>query len=306
MTTPLATVFAGTPEFAVPSLEALLRRADVVLRAVYTQPDRPAGRGRRLTASPVKRCALAAGLPVEQPETLRDAAAQATLAGYAPDLLVVAAYGLLLPDEVLALTPYPLNVHASLLPRWRGAAPVQRALLAGDAVSGISIMRIVRRLDAGPVWLRRTCPIGPDETAGSLHDKLARLGAEALAAALDRLAAGDVSEQPQDETGVTYAAKLTAADRALDFGQPAVVLERQVRALNPLPGARARLGALEIKVLAARVVPGRGAAGTIVAHSADGIDVATAHELLRLTSVQPPGRQAMSAAAFLNGYGDQL
>ncbi len=304
----LATVFAGTPDFAVPSLDMLLERADIDLRAVYTQPDRPAGRGRRLTASPVKRRALEAGLPVEQPENLKSAADVATLAGYAPDLLVVAAYGLLLPAAVLALARYPVNVHASLLPRWRGAAPIQHALLAGDRETGISIMRIVQQLDAGPVWLQRACAIEAHDTGGSLHDKLARLGAETLAAALDLLAAGDVEEQPQDAARVTYASKVTAADRELDFTAPAAALGRRVRAFSPAPGARARLGSLAVKVLAARVLDGAGGniPGTIVACSAEGIDVACGEGLLRITELQPPGKQAMTAAAFLNGYGEQL
>ncbi|MEQ8232384.1 MAG: methionyl-tRNA formyltransferase [Gammaproteobacteria bacterium] len=306
MTQPIATVFAGTPDFAVPSLEVLLRRSDIALRAVYTQPDRPAGRGRRLTASPVKRRAEAAGVAVEQPETLRDALALDTFASHAPELLVVAAYGLLLPDEVLAVVRYPINVHASLLPRWRGAAPIQRALLAGDGVTGISIMRIVSRLDAGPVWLRRSCAIEPTETGGSLHDKLACLGAEALDAALDRLVAGTVGEEPQDEAEVTYAAKLGAADRLLDFTATASALERRVRALHPTPGARARLGKLDVKVLAASIAPGQGSPGAILARGAAGIDVATGAGVLRITSLQPPGKQAMDAAAFLNGYGDLL
>jgi len=304
----LATVFAGTPDFAVPSLEVLLQRADIDLRAVYTQPDRPAGRGRRLTASPVKRRALDAGLPVEQPEHLKSAADLEILSGYAPELLVVAAYGLLLPAPVLALPRYPINVHASLLPRWRGAAPIQRALLAGDRQTGISIMRIVQKLDAGPVWLQRTCPIDAHDTGGSLHDKLARLGADALAAALDLLASGAVEEQVQDEALVTYAGKVTTADRELDFAAPASALERRVRAFNPAPGARARLGSLAVKVLAARLVDANcgDVPGTIVARSAKGIDVACGEGLLRVTELQPPGKQAMTAAAFLNGYGDQL
>ncbi len=304
----LATVFAGTPEFAVPSLDVLLQRADIDLRAVYTQPDRPAGRGRRLTASPVKRRALDAGLPVEQPEDLKSAAEVEALAGYAPELLVVAAYGLLLPAPVLALARYPINVHASLLPRWRGAAPIQHALLAGDPETGISIMRIVQKLDAGPVWLQRACAIEADDTGGSLHDKLARLGAETLAAALDLLADGGVEEQAQDEARVTYASKVTAADRELDFTAPAAALERRIRALNPAPGARALLGSLVVKVLAARVLDGacRDAPGTIVARSVEGIDVACGEGLLRITELQPPGKQAMTAAAFLNGYGEQL
>lgn len=305
----LRTIFAGTPAFALPSLEALLEDPRIDLIAVYTQPDRPAGRGRRVAMSPVKTRALAAAVPVQQPASLRDAEAVAQFVALAPALLVVAAYGLILPPTVLAAATNSINVHASLLPRWRGAAPIQHAILAGDVESGISIMRVVERLDAGPVWLRLACPIAADDTGGSLHDKLARLGGIALRAAIDQLCAGIVNEEPQEESLATYAHKITAADRALDWRAPASDLARRVRALAPLPGAHGRIGALEVKILAATALatdPGAVPPGSIVARAAAGIDIATGAGVLRLTELQPPGKQRLSAAAFLNGYGAQL
>lgn len=305
----LRTIFAGTPAFALPSLETLLADPRIDLIAVYTQPDRPAGRGRRLAMSPIKARARAADIPVHQPASLRDAEAAARFAALAPTLLVVAAYGLILPAAVLAAARYSINVHASLLPRWRGAAPIQHAILAGDVESGISIMRVVERLDAGPVWLRLACPIAPDDTGGSLHDKLAGLGGTALRAALDQLCAGTVHEQPQEEDLATYAPKITAADRALDWRAPATALARRVRALAPVPGAHGRVGALEVKILAATALatdPGAAPPGSILARAATGIDIATGAGVLRLTALQPPGKQRLSAAAFLNGYGAQL
>jgi len=304
----MRTVFAGTPDFAVPSLHLLLTRPELDLVGVYTQPDRPAGRGRAVLSSPVKRAAEAAGLPVLQPEKLGPAEAQAAFAALRCELLVVAAYGLMLPATFIEPPIVALNVHASLLPRWRGAAPIQRALLAGDTVSGISIMRVVARLDAGPVWLRRECPIDAGDTGGSLHDRLAALGAEALATALDALRDGNVSEVPQDEQAVTYAHKLTAADRELDWRQDAAALERRVRALQPLPAAVTRLAGQDVKVHAARVVhgPAGAAPGTVVEAGAGGIVVATGAGALALTELQPAGRQRMDAQAFLNGYGARL
>jgi len=221
----LRIVFAGTPEFSVPCLEAC-RASGAQVVAVYTQPDRPAGRGRKLAPSPVKQAALAAGLPVEQPESLKSAEAQATLAAYAPDLMVVVAYGLILPRKVLAIPRLGCwNVHASLLPRWRGAAPIQRAILAGDAESGVDLMRMEAGLDTGPVLLERRTPIASDDTGGTLHDRLSQLGAEVLAEGLRRTLAGEtLTAAPQPDDGVTYAHKLDKAEAKLDFARPAFEL----------------------------------------------------------------------------------
>lgn len=289
----------------MPSLEVLLADPTIDLVAVYTQPDRPAGRGRKLTPSPVKRRALAAGCPVIQPSRLAHDATLAEFRAFQPELLVVAAYGLILPAAVLEAARYPLNVHASLLPRWRGAAPIQRAIMAGDTTTGISIMRIVQRLDAGPVWLQRTCPISAADTGGSLHDRLATLGGAALRAALVMISERRISETPQDERAVTYAAKLEATDRDLDWSGEAMVLARQVRALAPLPGARARVLGVDCKVLEAHALDARpdAAVGTVLGLHDGHLHIATAAGVLALARLQPAGKQPMSATAFANGYG---
>lgn len=304
----IRTVFAGTPDFAVPPLEALLKRHDIELVAVYTQPDRPAGRGRKLHESPVKQVARAAGITVCQPPTLRDTAAASAYAALDVGLLVVAAYGLMLPASFIDPPITALNVHASLLPRWRGAAPIQRALMAGDETSGIAIMRVVERLDAGPVWLTRACTIDPRETGGTLHDRLAALGAEALDAALDAWQAGRHGETQQDEARVTYAHKLAHEDRLIDWSRPAAVLARQVRALSPSPGALASLGRLDVKLLFATAQhrAANAAPGAVLGLTDAGLAVATGEGTLLIEELQPAGKQRMSAAAFMNGYGAQL
>src|SRR5690625_975320 len=248
MSAPLRVVFAGTPDFAVPCLQAC--RADgVELAAVYTQPDRRAGRGRQLAASPVKQAALATGLPVEQPLSLKTAEAQETLAAWRPDLLVVVAYGLILPQAVLDMPRLGCwNVHASLLPRWRGAAPIQRAIAAGDSETGVCLMRMEAGLDTGPVLLARRTPIHADETGGSLHDRLAGLGADVLAEGLARAVADDVPEaEPQAADGATYARKLNKTEAHLDLERPATELARLVRAFNPWPVADLELNGERVR-----------------------------------------------------------
>jgi methionyl-tRNA formyltransferase len=296
-------VFAGTPEFAVPTLDALVGTGARV-PLVLTQPDRPAGRGLKLTASPVKERALALGLPVAQPATRAELAPLAT--GARPDLAVVIAYGFILPRAWLE---WPrrgcINLHASLLPRWRGAAPIQRALLAGDAETGVSVMQMEAGLDTGPVHLVRSTPIGAHETAGELHDRLAALAAEALLAALPGVLAGTSVPVPQDGAAATYAAKITKAEAVLDWREPAAALERRVRAFNPWPVAEARLSdGRRLRVFAAAVVdaPTRAAPGTIVAAGKSGIDVATGDGVLRLLRIQPPSARAMDAAAYLAAH----
>ena len=305
----LRLVFAGTPEFAVPHLLAC-RRDNVEIVAVYTQPDRPAGRGRALAASPVKQAALALGVPVEQPPSLRDAAAIERLRALAPDLVVVVAYGLILPRKVLAIPRLGCwNVHASLLPRWRGAAPIQRAILAGDAQTGVCLMQMEAGLDTGPVLLRREIAIGSDDTGGSLHDALAALGAELLGTGLERvLAALPLPAEAQPQDGVTYAHKLDKAEARLDWNEPAAALERKVRAYDPWPVAEASLGGEVLRVWRAAVRPGgHGESvrpGEIVAAGRDGIDVACADGVLRLLEVQRAGGRRVGAGDFVNARPD--
>lgn len=302
--TPLRLIFAGTPEFAVPCLRALVA-AGHDLVAVYTQPDRPAGRGRKLQQSPIKALALEYGLPVRQPESLkRQRQAQAELEALAADLMVVVAYGLILPAPVLRAPRLGcVNVHASLLPRWRGAAPIQRAILAGDPVSGVCVMRMAAGLDTGPVYLCRALDLDPAETGGSLHDRLAALGAEALLDALPGIADGSRIPEPQDEAAATYAHKLDKAEAQIDWGRPAPAIERQVRAFDPWPVAHTSLNGETLRIWSARAVEGQdaGAApGAVIGADREGILVATGEGLLRVTRLQPPGKRPMAAADFLN------
>ena len=301
--TSLRIVFAGTPEFSVPCLAAC-RASGAEVVAVYTQPDRPAGRGRKLTPSPVKQAALEAHIPVEQPESLKDAAARDRLAGYAPDLMVVVAYGLILPRRVLAIPHLGCwNVHASLLPRWRGAAPIQRAILAGDSESGVDLMQMEAGLDTGPVLLERRTSIHADDTGGSLHDRLSHLGAEVLAEGLRRVLAGEkLTATPQPEAGVTYAHKLDKAEAKLDFSLPAPALERKVRAFDPWPVAEADVAGEHLRIWAARAIDGVPGAepGRVIAASRDGIDIACAEGALRLIAVQRAGGRRIGVADYLN------
>lgn len=292
----------------MPSLRVLLARPELEVVAVYTQPDRPAGRGRRVHVSPVKELATAAGIPVEQPERVTSDEAIAHYLRYQPALLVVAAYGLMLPGPFIDAPITAINVHASLLPRWRGAAPIQRALMAGDEETGISIMRVVKKLDAGPVWLKRSCPITAQTSGGSLHDALAVLGGEALHAAIDIYLSGEIVETVQDEAAVTYAAKLGPADREIDWCQSASAIDRQIRALAPSPAAVTRFKQLEVKILSGHALPDVSDAtpGTVVRHDDRGIVVATGAGGYSICELQPAGKQRMSAQSFRNGYGSYL
>ncbi|MFS2085073.1 methionyl-tRNA formyltransferase [Stenotrophomonas geniculata] len=299
-------VFAGTPEFAVSSLRAAARHHEVV--AVYTQPDRPAGRGRGLAPSPVKLEAVARGIPVYQPESLKDAAAQQQLRDLQPDLMVVVAYGLILPKAVLAIPTHGCwNVHASLLPRWRGAAPIQRAIQAGDAKTGVCLMQMGAGLDTGPVLLHQELPIAATDTGGQLHDKLAELGAQVLSDGLGLLRAGiKPIARPQPEQGVTYAHKLDKAEAKLDWAQDAGALARTVRAFNPWPIAEATLAGERVRIhgaVALEADHGQ-APGTVLAASRDGIDIACGQGALRLRVLQREGGKAITAADYLNARRD--
>ncbi|MEA3274582.1 MAG: methionyl-tRNA formyltransferase [Pseudomonadota bacterium] len=300
---PLKIIFAGTPDFAVSALEALIE-GGLDVTAVYTQPDRPAGRGRKLTASPVKTAALAHGLAVHQPRSLRDPQAVAALRGHKADLMVVVAYGLLLPQAVLDAPRLGcVNVHASLLPRWRGAAPIQRAILAGDRESGVTIMRMEAGLDTGPMYLISRTPIAPGETGGSLHDKLAQLGASALLEALPGIADGTLIPEPQDDALATYAKKLQKEEAGVDWHRPAVELDRMIRAFDPWPVAQTRLGDSTLRLWGSEPLAGDAAGappGSVIAAHKGGIDVATGDGILRITHLQPTGKRPMTAAEFLN------
>jgi methionyl-tRNA formyltransferase len=307
----LRVVFAGTPAFAVPCLEAC-RASGASVVAVYTQPDRPSGRGRKLATSPVKQAALAAGLPIRQPESLKSSEAQAELAAFAPDLLVVVAYGLILPRKVLAIPRLGCwNVHASLLPRWRGAAPIQRAILAGDRETGVDLMRMEAGLDTGPVLLERRTPITDTDTGGSLHDRLAALGAEVLAEGLARTLQGEVLVAvPQPEDGVTYAHKLDKSEARLDFSRPATELARKVRAFDPWPGTDADIAGESVRVWRAEdrgqrtEDRGNAAPGEVVAASREGIDIACGDGVLRILELQRAGGRRIGAGDYLNGRAD--
>ena len=296
-------VFAGTPAFAVPALEALVAAGHTIV-SVYTQPDRPAGRGRHLQPTEVAQCAAALGLPVRKPEKLTPDEMSA-LRELAPDVLVVVAYGLILPPAVLALPRLGcFNVHASLLPRWRGAAPIQRAILAGDRESGITIMRMDAGLDTGPVLLRESLPIAPAATAGELHDALAPLGARLMVRTLDELARGQARETPQPAEGVTYAKKISKDEARLDWSLPAVELERRVRGYNPAPVAWTEFDNERVRIFRARAEPEVPAAqpGTVLAADAHGIRVATGSGVLVITELQWPGGRPLSAQQAVAGH----
>jgi len=297
-------IFAGTPEFALVSLQALCGAGQRPL-AVLTQPDRPAGRGRRLTPSPVKAWAVAEGLPVLQPVSLKDAATVAELAALEPDALIVAAYGLILPPDVLDLPPAGcINVHASLLPRWRGASPIQAAVLAGDPVSGVSLMRMEAGLDTGPVYVRATTPVGSRATAGELHDRLAALGAGLLSERLPDILAGRLQPEPQDDAAATYAPRIRREDALIDWSWPAERIDRAVRAYDPWPVCHTRLEGELLRCWRAEPLPAGdeapAAPGVILAAGADGIDVAAGEGVLRLLEVQLPGRRRIAARDLAN------
>ena len=296
---PPRVIFAGTPEFAATSLRALVE-AGITPVAVLTQPDRPAGRGRRMTASPVKQFAEAAGIAVLQPETLRDDSVISELAGLEPDMLIVAAYGLILPQAVLDIPSAGcLNVHASLLPRWRGAAPIQAAIKAGDAQTGVCLMAMTAGLDCGPVYVSESMTVGADETAGELHDRIADAGGRLLIRHLADIIAGNISPQEQDESAATYAPKIRASDAVIDWQRSATELDRIVRAFNPTPGAYFLLDDERIKCSGASIAAGADATpGTVIDAGPDGITVACGDGALCMTSLQRPGKRLVSAGEF--------
>jgi methionyl-tRNA formyltransferase len=305
----LRVVFFGTPGFAVPTLDRLLASSHRVV-SIVTQPDRPRGRGQRVSFSPVKRRALEHHVEVLQPETLKDPAFRSALVAGAADLGIVAAYGKLLPQWLLDLPRLGMiNVHASLLPRWRGAAPVHRAILAGDEITGVSIMRVVKALDAGPVLDRVEVRIGPNETSQELEGRLAAVGADALGRVVDRLAAGPVTGAPQDERLVTYAPRLERHESQINWDRPARAVHNQIRGLQPWPLAAARLGGRRVllrRSMVADEAPSPSPPGTIVAVDGEAMRVAANPGAIKLLEIQPEGRPPMSARAYLSGHPVQV
>jgi methionyl-tRNA formyltransferase len=304
----LRIVFAGTPQFALPALAAIAREHQVV--GVLTQPDRPAGRGRQLKVGPVKALAQSLQIEVAQPATLRgDAGALTQLVHWRPEVIVVVAYGILLPQAVLDLPRYGcLNIHASLLPRWRGAAPIQRAILAGDSVTGVTIMQMAAGLDTGAILLQASAPIGADTIAVGLHDELAVFGAGLIVEALAALPGGTLRAQPQPDTGVTYAQKLTKSEALIDWSQSAVLIDRQIRAFNPWPVAHTVYQSQPLQLLASRLLPGQAAPqgtapGTVLGCDDDLLAVACGEGVVGIRELRRAGRATVSAAAFANATG---
>jgi methionyl-tRNA formyltransferase len=310
----LRILFFGTPAFAVPTLEALLTTAGHTVVGAVTQPDRPRGRGQRLEPTPVKVTAERAGLPVLQPDRLKDDAVIDRIRQLDADLGVVAAYGRILPQRLIDVPRLGMiNVHASLLPRWRGAAPIHRAVIAGDTETGVTIMRVVLALDAGPMLARRRVGIGAEDTSADLETRLAAVGAAVLVETVNRLAQGPIVEEPQDESLVTYAARLERRESAIDWQQSAADIHNQIRGLQPWPLAAAVLQGKRVLLLRSAVaidVPRDGAPGTVIAVEPDALVVATGDGAIRLSAIQPEGRPPMAVRAFLSGRrvvpGDRL
>ncbi|MDH5727536.1 MAG: methionyl-tRNA formyltransferase [Gammaproteobacteria bacterium] len=297
-------IFAGTPEFAAQALTALINSEHEII-AVYTQPDRPAGRGRKLTASPVKQTALAANIPVYQPESLKSETAQAELRALEPEAIVVAAYGLLLPKAVLDIPPLGcLNIHASLLPRWRGAAPIQRAILAGDTQTGITIMQMDVGLDTGEMLYKLSCDINCDSNAATLHNQLATLGAQAIVYSLNHLDELQQHAEKQDEPLATYAKKLQKSEANIDWQASAKHISRQVNAFNPWPVAQTLFGDKVLRIWQAQVLDetSKHVPGYVIRATKLGVDVATGDGVLRLLSLQLPGGKAQGAAQFIHAH----
>ena len=304
-------IFAGTPDFAAVALKSLLQTHHEII-AVYTQPDRPAGRGRKLTPSAVKQVALSSNIEVYQPVSLKTPEDQKVLADLNADIMIVAAYGLLLPTEVLNAPRFGcINIHASLLPRWRGAAPIHRAILAGDAETGITIMQMDEGLDTGDMMLKTVCPINSDDTSAVLHDRLADMGGKAIVTVLTQTEKGEAQSEKQDATLATYAHKLKKSESKIDWSQSAKQIDYQIRAFNPWPVSQCDFNGKVLRLWASSVnneitsvdeAVGKAAPGTIIATSKKGIDVVTGEGVVRVSSVQLPGGKAMDAASFINAH----
>jgi methionyl-tRNA formyltransferase len=304
----LRVVFAGTPEFSVPSLRVLIKRSDIEIARVYTRPDGKKGRGLKLVPSPVKRLAKSVNLPISEVSSLRDGKEIDEFKKLKPDLLVVVAFGLVLPQTIIEIPKLAINVHASLLPRWRGAAPIQRCIAEGDLETGISIMRIVEELDAGPVLLQKSCPISQKDTSGSLHARLASLGGTTLDSALDQIFHGNLSETPQDESKVTYASKIISEEVTINWNMSASSIDHKIRSLHPKPGALATISGIELKIISATVVMKevKYPAGEVLIEDKNKLLVATGHGYLQIQELQVPGKKVSKATTFINGYGKFL
>jgi len=300
----LKIIYAGTPEFAVPALQALIDSQHEVV-AVYTQPDRPSGRGQKITFSDVKQVAVEAGLPVEQPLTLKDDEAQKTLVAYDADIMIVAAYGLLLPQEVLDAPRYGcLNIHGSLLPRWRGAAPIQRAIQAGDSETGVTIMQMALGLDTGDMLFKKSCPITQEDTGETIHDRLANDGAGALLTVLDQLIENKLVPEKQDDSLTTYAHKLNKADGEIDWTQSAREIDRMIRAYNPWPVAYTQFNGKPLRLFMSKVETDKSSdesVGTVIDETPEGISIVTGDGVLSVSRLQLQGKKELSARDFLNG-----
>ena len=299
----LNVIYAGTPDFAVPALKALIESKHHVV-AVYTQPDRPAGRARKVQFGPVKQAAVDAGIPVQQPISLRGEEAQKVLAEYNADVMIVAAYGLILPQEVLDLPRYGcLNIHGSLLPRWRGAAPIHRAIQAGDKETGVTIMQMAAGLDTGDMLLKVVCPITQKDTGQTIHDRLASDGAEALLKVIDQMSQNALTPEVQDEALTTYASKLNKAEAEIDWSQSAEQIDRTIRAFNPWPVAFTLYNGKPLRIFMSKTEEGNSSedAGTVIKESPEGITITTGDGLLSFSRLQLPGKKAMDVRDFLNG-----
>ncbi len=300
----LRIIYAGTPDFAVPALQALINSSHKMV-AVYTQPDRPAGRGRKVNFGPVKQLAVEHHIPVEQPESLKEETTQQHLASYKADVMVVAAYGLILPQTVLDMPTYGcLNIHGSLLPRWRGAAPIQRAIQAGDAETGNTIMQMAAGLDTGDMLHKSSCLISQVDTGQTIHDKLAVQGADDLLVVLEQLANGNLNPQPQDESQTTYAHKLSKKDAKIDWSKSAIEIDRMIRGFNPWPVAFTEYHGKAMKIWMSTVKDEwvTAEAGSVISESALGIEVATGEGVLVIQRLQMPGKKAMDIKDFINGH----
>ncbi len=296
-------VYAGTPDFAVPALQSLINSEHNVV-AVYTQPDRPAGRGRKVQFGPVKQVAVDAGIPVEQPPSLKDVEAQQTLASYKPDVMIVAAYGLLLPQAVLDMPRYGcLNIHGSLLPRWRGAAPIHRAIQTGDSETGVTIMQMALGLDTGDMLLKRVCSITAEDTSQTIHDRLAKDGAEVLLDVLSLIEKDELEPESQNDSLSNYAEKLNKAEAEIDWNKSATEIDLKIRAFNPWPVAFTLFKGKPLRIYMSKVVDQKSDSepGTVIAESSEGILISTADGVLSFSRLQLPGKKVMNVKDFLNG-----